>query len=138
MIFKNHIKKKKILEDIKNINSRLDSLQEQIEEFYSTAKELKRILRYHSHGQITGFSKTLCEYFEYEEGGGGETYVYQNGKEYIFDDIFIKNPEFTQGEKENIVYAKSGDGTKKYVLDLFQNKAIEIEHRMDDNKYEPQ
>ena len=63
--------------------------------------------------------------------------MYKNGEEYIFNDLYIENPNFSQGEKENIVYATSGDGTRKYVLDLFQNKAIEIEHRMDDNKNEP-
>ena len=137
MIFKNRIKKEKLLADIESLNARVESLSNQVEEFYSTEKELRRILKNHVHGEVIGFSGKdenwgfVGYHFEYK------TYVYKNGKEYVFDNLYIENPVFTQGEKENIVYATSGDGTRKYVLDLFQNKAIEIEHRMDDNKNEP-
>ena len=136
MIFKNRIKKEKLLADIESLNSRVDSLSKQIKEFYSTTKEIRRILKNHVHGEIVGFSikdeQRMWErpYFEYK------TYVYKNGKEYIFNDLYIENPNFSQGKKENIVYATSGDGTRKYVLDLVQKSAIEIEHRMDDNKNE--
>ena len=138
MIFKNRIKKEKLLADIESLNARVESLSNQVKEFYSTEKELRRILKNHVHGEVIGFSNKderwiLATYhLEYK------TYVYKNGREYVFDNLYIENPVFTQGEKENIVYATSGDGTRKYVLDLFQNKAIEIEHRMDDNKNEPQ
>ena len=138
MIFKNRIKKEKMLADIESLNARVESLSNQVKEFYSTEKELRRILKNHVHGEVIGFSNKderwiLATYhLEYK------TYVYKNGREYVFDNLYIENPVFTQGEKENIVYATSGDGTRKYVLDLFQNKAIEIEHRMDDNKNEPQ
>ena len=138
MIFKNRIKKEKLLADIEILNARVESLSDQVKEFYSTEKELRRILKNHVHGEVIGFSEKDANWvfagyhFEYK------TYVYKNGEEYIFNDLYIENPNFSQGEKENIVYATSGDGTRKYVLDLFQNKAIEIEHRMDDNKNEPQ
>ena len=137
MIFKNRIKKEKLLADIECLNSRIETLSNQVEKFYSTEKELRRILKNHVHGEVIGFSEKdenwgfVGYHFEYK------TYVYKNGKEYIFNNLYIENPNFSQGEKENIVYATSGDGTRKYVLDLFQNKAIEIEHRMDDNKNEP-
>ena len=137
MIFKNRIKKEKLLADIESLNARVESLSNQVKEFYSTEKELRRILKNHVHGEVIGFSEKdenwgfVGYHFEYK------TYVYKNGEEYIFNDLYIENPNFSQGEKENIVYATSGDGTRKYVLDLFQNKAIEIEHRMDDNKNEP-
>lgn len=130
MIFKNRIKKEKLLADIESLNARVETLSNQV-------KELRRILKNHVHGEVIGFSEKdenwgfVGYYFEYK------TYVYKNGEEYIFNDLYIENPNFSQGEKENIVYATSGDGTRKYVLDLFQNKAIEIEHRMDDNKNEP-
>ena len=138
MIFKNRSKKEKLLADIECLNSRIETLSNQVEKFYSTEKELRRILKNHVHGEVIGFSEKdenwgfVGYHFEYK------TYVYKNGKEYIFNNLYIENPNFSQGEKENIVYATSGDGTRKYVLDLFQNKAIEIEHRMDDNKNEPQ
>ena len=137
MIFKNRIKKEKLLADIECLNSRIETLSNQVEKFYSTEGELRRILENHMHGEVIGFSNKDANWgfvgyhFEYK------TYVYKNGKEYIFNNLYIENPNFSQGEKENIVYATSGDGTRKYVLDLFQNKAIEIEHRMDDNKNEP-
>lgn len=137
MIFKNRIKKEKLLADIESLNARVETFLNQVKEFYSTEKELRRILKNHVHGEVIGFSEKdehwgFAGYrFEYK------TYVYKNGEEYIFNDLYIENPNFSQGVKENIVYATSGDGTRKYVLDLFQNKAIEIEHRMDDNKNEP-
>lgn len=137
MIFKNRIKKEKLFADIESLNARVESLSDQVKELYLTEKELRRILKNHVHGEVIGFSEKddhwvfAGYHFEYK------TYVYKNGEEYIFNDLYIENPNFSQGEKENIVYATSGDGTRKYVLDLFQNKAIEIEHRMDDNKNEP-
>lgn len=126
MIFKNRIKKEKLLADIESLNARVESLSDQVKEFYSTEKELRRILKNHVHGEVIGFSEKdenwgfVGYHFEYK------TYVYKNGKEYVFDNLYIENPVFTQGEKENIVYATSGDGTRKYVLDLYQNRAIEI------------
>ena len=89
------------------------------------------------HGEVVGFSnkyerwRLTTYHLEYK------TYVYKNGREYVFDNLYIENPVFTQGEKENIVYATSGDGTRKYVLDLYQNRAIEIWPRESDNKDEP-
>lgn len=137
MIFKNRIKKKELLADIENLNSRVDSLLEQVKGFQSSEKELRRILSNYVHGKVTGFSIKDEQLMWVTYHLGYKTYVYKNGREYIFDNLYIKNPNFSQGEKENIVYATSGDGTKKYVLDLFQKKAIEIEHRMDNNKNEP-
>lgn len=138
MIFKNRIKKKKLLADIESLNARVESLSNQVKEFYSAEKELRRILKNHVHGEVVGFSERDEHWvfggyhFEYK------TYVYKNGEEYIFNDLYIETPNFSQGEKENIVYATSGDGTQKYVLDLFQNRAIEIEHKTDVNEDEPQ
>ena len=138
MIFKNRIKKEKLLADIESLNARVESLSNQVKEFYSAEKELRRILKNHVHGEVVGFSERDEHWvfggyhFEYK------TYVYKNGREYIFDNLYIENPVFTQGEKENIVYATSGDGTRKYVFDLYQNRAIEIWHRESDNKDEPQ
>ena len=126
MIFKNRIKKEKLLADIESLNARVETLSNQVKEFYSTEKELRRILKNHVHGEVVGFSERdehwefVGYHFEYK------TYVYKNGREYVFDNLYIENPVFTQGEKENIVYATSGDGTRKYVLDLYQNRAIEV------------
>ena len=131
MIFRKRVKKEKLLADIESLNSKVDSLSKQIKEFYSITEEIRRILKNHVHGEIVGFSEKTYRFFGYENR---KTYVYKNGEEYIFDNLYIENPNFSQGEKENIVYATSGDGTQKFVLDLFQNKAIEIVHRMEDNK----
>ena len=137
MIFKNRIKKEKLLADIERLNSRIETLSNQVEKFYSTEGKLRRILENHMHGKVVGFSNkderwiSATYHLEYK------TYVYKNGREYVFDNLYIENPVFTQGEKENIVYATSGDGTRKYVLDLYQNRAIEIWHRESDNKNEP-
>lgn len=137
MIFKNRIKKEKLLADIESLNARVESLSDQVKEFYSTEKELRRILKNHAHGEVIGFSEKDKHWEWGQCCFSYKTYVYKNGEEYIFNDLYIENPNFSQGEKENIVYATSGDGTQKYVLDLFQNEAIEIEHRMNDNKNEP-
>lgn len=134
MIFKNRIKKEKLLADIESLNARVESLSNQVKEFYSTEKELRRILINHARGEVTGFSRFDYRGLYYNP----ETYVYKNGEEHFFNGIYIKNPVFTQGEKENIVYATSGDGTRKYVLDLSQNRAIEIEHKTDVNENESQ
>lgn len=126
MIFKNRIKKEKLLADIESLNARVETLSNQVKKFYSTEKELRRILKNHVHGEVFGFSnkderwRLATYHLEYK------TYVYKNGREYVFDNLYIENPVFTQGEKENIVYATSGDGTRKYVLDLYQNRAIEV------------
>ena len=134
MIFKNRIKKEKLLADIESLNARVESLSNQVKEFYSTEKELRRILKNHVHGEVIGFSENdenwgfVGYHFEYK------TYVYKNGKEYIFNNLYIENPNFSQGEKENIVYATSGDGTRKYVFDLVQKSAIEIECRASEHE----
>ena len=141
MIFKNRIKKEKLLADIEILKSRVDSLSKQMQEsmqrFYEAEIELRRILSYHVHGEVAGFSKKDTYYSWNIPRHTYKTYVYKNGGEYIFDNLYIENPKFSQGEKENIVYVTSGDGTRKYVFDLVQKSVIEIEHRMDDNKNEP-
>lgn len=126
MIFKNRIKKEKLLEDIEKLNDRVISLSNQVMKLQSAEKEVRRILGHHVHGQVVGFSHKdeLWGYgglrFEYT------TYVYKNGKEYIFDYLYIENPEFEQGDKENIIYASSEKDGKKYVLDLINKTYIEI------------
>lgn len=125
--------------EVENIKIIASDLNNKICSIQDENNKIKRVLKNHVYGEITGFSiephlkTTLNSYTHICE----KTYVYKDGGEYIFNDLYIENPNFSQGEKENIVYATSGDGTRKYVLDLFQNKAIEIEHRMDDNKNEP-
>ena len=127
MIFKNRIKKEKLSADIESLNSRIETLSDQVKKFYSTEGELRRILENHMHGEVTGFSDKDTYYTWGIPRYKYKTYVYKNGREYVFDNLYIKNPVFTQG-----------DGTRKYVLDLYQNRAIEIWHRESDNKDEPQ
>lgn len=137
MIFKNRIKKEKLLADIECLNSRIETLSNQVKKFYSTEGELRRILENHMHGEVVGFSnkderwRLATYHLEYK------TYVYKNGREYVFDNLYIENPVFTQGEKENIVYATSGDGKCRYVLDLYNNAFIEIETKESEKENEP-
>ena len=56
MIFKNRIKKEKLLADIESLNARVETLSNRVKEFYSTEKELRRILKNHVHGEVIGVS----------------------------------------------------------------------------------
>ena len=124
-------------DEIENVTSKIGRLKDRINALSKENESLKRILKFYAHGDLCGFSENAELFVWSGYRLERKTYVYKNGEEYIFDGLYIENPVFTQGEKENIVYATSGDGTRKYVLDLYQNRAIEIEHRESDNKDEP-
>lgn len=124
-------------DEIENVTSKIVRLEGRINALSKENESLKRILKFYAHGELFGFSENKELW-----GWGGyrlkhKTYVYKNGEEYIFDGLYIENPNFTQGNKENVVYASSGDGKYRYVLDLYNNAFIEIETKESENENEP-
>ena len=113
-------------DEIENVTSKIWRLEDGINALSKENESLKRILKFYAHGDLCGFSENAGLF-----GWSGyrlerKTYVYKNGEEYIFDGLYIENPNFAQGNKENVVYASSGDGKYKYVLDLVNKTFIEI------------
>lgn len=125
-------------DEIENVTSKIGRLEEKINALSKENESLKRILKFCAHGELCGFSENeeLWEWGTYILKH--ETYVYKNGEEYIFDGLYIENPNFAQGNKENVVYASSGDGKHRYVLDLYNNSFIEIETKESEKENEPQ
>lgn len=113
-------------DEIKNINSSIKSLEKRIKSLSEENESLKRILRFHVHGEICGFSQSNVDTWMLECHEKAKTYVYKKGEEYVFNNLFLINPRFTQGDKANIVYASSNGGRSKYVLDLSNETFIEI------------
>lgn len=124
-------------DEIENVTSKIVRLEGRINALSKENESLKRILKFYAHGDLFGFSENakLFEWNGYRLVC--KTYVYKNGEEYIFDGLYIENPNFTQGNKENVVYASSGDGKYRYVLDLYNNAFIEIETKESENENEP-
>lgn len=93
---------------IYNLTNKVNILNQDIE-------YLIRTLEHHEHNKITGSSRhcvgNIMNWHDY-------LYVYKNGEEYKFQDLYIESPVFEQGELDNIVYAISGNGKHKYILDL--------------------
>lgn len=124
-------------DEIENVTSKIGRLEDRINALSKENESLKRILKFYAHGDLCGFSENaeLFGWIGYRLER--KTYVYKNGSEYVFDNLYIENPVFTQGEKENIVYATSGDGKYRYVLDLYNNAFIEIETKESEKENEP-
>ena len=124
-------------DEIENVTSKIGRLEDRIKALSKENESLKRILKFYAHGDLCGFSENaeLFGWIGYRLER--KTYVYKNGSEYVFDNLYIENPVFTQGEKENIVYATSGDGKYRYVLDLYNNAFIEIETKESEKENEP-
>lgn len=103
---------------IKKLENEIDYLTRQIKKSKEDIKQLKRIIEHHDHNKITGYSDSNCDF---PLNPYYVLYVYKDGKEYDFKDLYIQYPIFEQGELDNIVYVNSGDETKdinEYVLDL--------------------
>lgn len=117
-------KKFALKEDVEDVKALvLKSLQESIETVSEQNRKLQRILKNYIPGKVTGYSEFHCEFFRFK---GFKTYVYKNGEEYIFDGLYIKNPIFSQGEKENIVLANDGKTGAQFVLDIVQKTVIQV------------
>ena len=138
MFFKKIYRKKFCTKDeIENVTSKIGRLEDRINALSKENESLKRILKFYAHGDLCGFSENeelfVWSGYRLER----KTYVYKNGEEYIFDGLYIENPNFAQGNKENVVYASSGDGKYRYVLDLYNNAFIEIETKESEKENEP-
>ena len=124
-------------DEIENVTSKIGRLEDRINALSKENESLKRILKFYAHGDLCGFSENeelfVWSGYRLER----KTYVYKNGEEYIFDGLYIENPNFAQGNKENVVYASSGDGKYRYVLDLYNNAFIEIETKESEKENEP-
>lgn len=120
--------------DIEEVTSVLGTLQESIENISKQNEKLQRILRHYIPGSITGYSESLV----IENNGyvsiKHETYVYKNGEEYIFDNLYIKNPIFSQGEKENIVLANDEKTGAQFVLDIAQGTSIQVKEGQNESQ----
>lgn len=103
----------------KTINDRLDDLEKE-------NAMLKRILKYSKEDSITSYSvqeriddlivkrmEFLCRYI---------TYIYKDGCEYKFSSLYLKEPKFKPGSKDNIVIVN--DENNEYILDLITCKYI--------------
>lgn len=126
---------KRELENIKTIASDLNN------RFCSIRDEndkMKRILKNYQQGKITGFSvgnkvidsQGKCFYYN------AKTYVYKDAEEYVFSGLYLENPVFEQGERDNIVFATSEKSKNKYVIDLRSNRFIHTEeyHKSSDTE----
>lgn len=125
MDFRKH-SKKKIIEKIEEIKKEIEEIKTKISKINieSSLKrdEIQRILKHYVPSKITGFSMSHFGNWHYT----AKTYVYKDGEEYIFDHLDINNPVFKQGDKDNVIYASSGDGEDNYILDLEQKSFIKI------------
>lgn len=117
MNFRKH-SKKKILDEIEEIKIDVSKIKDELS---SKCDEIQRILKHYVPGEITGFSELSFGLWNHTS----KTYVYKDGEEYIFDHLNINNPVFKQGDKDNVVYASSGDGDN-FILDLNQKSFIKI------------
>ena len=124
-------------DEIENVTSKIGRLEYRINTLSKENESLKRILKFYAHGDLCGFSENEGLFVWGGYRLERKTYVYKNGSEYVFDNLYIENPVFTQGEKENVVYASSGDGKHRYVLDLYNNAFIEIEKKESEKENEP-
>lgn len=126
---------KRELENIKTIASDLNN------RFCSIRDEndkMKRILKNYQQGKITGFSvgnKIIDSHgkvFYYD----AKTYIYKDAEEYVFRGLYLENPVFEQGERDNIVFATSEKSKDKFIIDLMSNRFIQTEeyHKSSDTE----
>ncbi|OUO77938.1 hypothetical protein B5F53_12055 [Blautia sp. An249] len=117
-------KKFALKEDVEEVKSSvLKSLQESMKAVSEQNERLQRILKNYIPGKVTGYSRLhygFCDFGEHK------TYVYKNGEEYIFDRLYIENPIFSQGEKENIILIDDGKTGAQFVLDITRRTAIQV------------
>lgn len=118
--------------EVENIKIIASDLNNKICSIQDENNKIKRVLKNHVYGEITGFSiephlkTTLNSYVHI----GEKTYVYKDGEEYIFNGLYLENPVFEQGNKENIVFATSKGSKAKYVLDLRTETFIQIDEEL--------
>lgn len=116
---------KELVEQISKLSAQIADLRREINDLKGENRKLHRILEHYIPGEITGHR--ICA----ERGPFGiisylYSYVYKDGHEYTFHNMRFLDPEFFQGEKDNIVYVTDKETKKRYVLDLDQESFIEL------------
>lgn len=117
--------KQSLKEMLSSYPKTMEDLKKQICDLKAQNEKFQRIIEHYVPKEITGYSterkvdyeyvsQDIVKYIEYPE----ILYLYKNGKEYVFQDLYIDSPKFEQDEQDNIVYAMSGDGDQHYLLDL--------------------
>ena len=137
MFFIKHIKPEKLLADIEDLKGDLNRLSEKVKKTDSEIEELRRIIKNYSPNEITGYAESyFCNLTAQFIGipTASCLHVFKDGKEYIFEDLYIEDPEFTQGEKQQIVYVKPKGKFDNYVLDLYRKTWVKIGYGKDEDK----
>lgn len=118
--------------EFENIKTITNDLVEKISILKNENDKLKRILRNSVNGKVTGFSvkPNYSENFRFVEYSPCKTYVYKNGREYIFTGLYLEEPVFEQGNEKNTVFVTSKGGKAKYVLDLRTETFIQIDEEL--------
>ena len=106
-----------LVDKTKRLDERLDFVQyEKLNNLNNEIAKIQRILQHHRCGEITGFVQRYVHPMSWQLVC--KLFLYKDGMEYIFENVDVINPTFEQGKIENLVYVKSGDGKKTYLLDL--------------------
>lgn len=138
MFFKKHIKPEKLLADIEDLKGDINCLSEKVKKIDSEIEGLRRIVKNHSHNEITGYTENFFPEFGLAcinyHGIKSVLHVFKNGEEYTFEGLSVEKPVFTQGEEEHIVYVESECNSNKFVLDLYRNTWILISYGKDEDK----
>lgn len=107
-------------------NQRFKEIKDRLDDLEKENKMIQRILRYSKENQITSYSTYKHIYsclfqgmvmnYEYV------TYIYMNGCEYKFENLYFNDPKIEPGERYGVVIVNDCD--RKYVLDVNTCKYI--------------
>lgn len=116
--------KRGIMFGYKKLETKINCLTKEIDDLVIRLNHIDRIVK---HGvcsdKITHYCQFIGGHFNYKY----ITYIYENGHEYMIDDLWLpNNATILKSENENNVYAVYvvNDRRKKYVIDLVKGNAI--------------
>lgn len=116
--------KRDIMFGVKKLETKINRLTKEIDDLVIRLNHIDRIVK---HGvcsdKITHYCQLIGGHFNYKY----ITYIYENGHEYMIDDLWLpNNATILKSENENNVYAVYvvNDRRKKYVIDLVKGNAI--------------
>lgn len=130
--------KRGIMFGYKKLERKINCLTKEIDDLVVRLNAIDRLV---THGVC---SDKITHYSKYTGGYPFNdkyiTYIYENGHEYMIDDLWLpNNATILKSENENVVYAVyvTDSRRKKYVIDLVKGYAILIsEEDVIDNKDE--
>lgn len=115
-----------LVDKTNRLDERLDFVQHsKLNNLTNEIGKIQRILQHHRCGEITGFVQRYVHPVSWQSVC--VLFLYKDGDEYKFENVDVINPTFEQGKMENLVYVKSGDGKKTYLLDLDAKTSTLIE-----------